>query len=214
MRVFIGFERSGVIRDAFIAAGHDAVSCDLQETAAPGPHYCMDIYEGLKQFGPCDLIILNPMCTKLCVSGNHVYAYGKPRHSERLEAVAFTEKLWHFCKTMAPRVCLENSIGVLTTMTNLPKPQYVQPFEFGDDASKKTALFLHNLPKLAIDEAARFSGRLVEWPRESGKMVERWNNQCDSGQNKLGPSATRSDERAQTYAGIAQAMVTNWGQLA
>jgi hypothetical protein len=82
---------------------------------------------------------------------------------------------------------------------------------FGDDASKKTCLWLKNLPLLVVDPALRFPGRMVEWPVGSGKMVERWSNQTDSGQNKLPPSDKRAELRAVTYHGIAKAFAENWG---
>lgn len=107
---------------------------------------------------------------------------------------------------------LENPTGCIGTRIR-KADQYVHPYEFGDDASKKTGLWLANLPKLRIDPAARFSGRWVEWPRGSGNMVERWSNQTDSGQNRLGPSETRAAERAVTYPGLAQAMADQWGEL-
>jgi hypothetical protein len=81
----------------------------------------------------------------------------------------------------------------------------VQPYEFGDDASKKTGLTLKGLPKLKIDPEKRVPGRIV-----NGK--ERWANQTDSGQNKLGPSETRAIDRARTYPGIADAFAEQWGK--
>ena len=91
-------------------------------------------------------------------------------------------------------------------MSCLPKPQYIQPYDFGDDASKKTGLFLHGLEKLKPTN--RIKGRMVMW---NGKMVERWSNQTDSGQNKLGPSRDRWKIRSKTYSGIADAMAEQWG---
>jgi hypothetical protein len=100
------------------------------------------------------------------------------------------------------RLCLENPVGAISTAIR-PADQYVQPYQFGDDASKKTGLWLIGLPALLIDPAARVPGRAV-----NGR--ERWANQTDSGQNRLGPSADRADLRAQTYPGIAAAMADQW----
>lgn len=109
-----------------------------------------------------------------------------------------------------PRIAIENPVGAIGTRIRAAD-QFVQPYDFGDDASKRTGLWLKGLPPLVIDPAKRFSGRLVEWPRGSGKMVERWSNQTDSGQNRLGPSADRWAARSVTYAGIARAMARQWG---
>lgn len=92
----------------------------------------------------------------------------------------------------------------------MPKPQYFQPYEFGDDASKKTGLWLKGLPWLTINPAARIAGR---WVTHNGKAVERWSNQTDSGQNKLPPSDDRGHLRAITYPGIACAMAEQWGTI-
>lgn len=205
--VLIGMESSGTVRDAFRALGVAAISCDLLPTQADGPHMQCDIFEAV-QSQRWDLIIAHPTCTKLCVSGNHVYAAGKPRHQERLDAVAWTEQLWQACKAQAAAVCFENPVGVLSTMSNLPKPAYVQPYDFGEDASKKTALFLHNLQPLK--PTRRQPGRQVTY---KGKQFERWANQCNSGQNRLGPSADRWQVRSKTYKGIAEAMAHQWGWL-
>lgn len=162
------FESSGVMREALRALGVDAYSCDLQPADDGSPyHFQEDAYGliaphvgGAKKF---DIIIAHPTCTAMCVSGNHVYAEGKPRHIERLQAVKNTEKVWHMACTQAEVVILENPTGVLPTMSSLPKPQYIQPHDCGDDASKKTALFMHGAGELEIDPALRFDGRMVAW---------------------------------------------------
>lgn len=202
MKVLVGFEESGVIRGEFLNKGHKAWSCDLQPARDMSKHHLqMDIYKAL-HYQEWDLIILHPECTALTVAGNHVYAKGKSKHHERLEAIKYTEKLWYDTIDLCDKVCLENPQGVLHTNTDLPKPQYIQPYEFGEDASKKTGLTLHGLPRLK--PTRRITGRFVDG-------VERWSNQTDSGQNRLGPSGTRSRDRAQTYLGIALAMADQWG---
>lgn len=202
MNVLIGFEESGVLREIFTIYGHNAWSCDLQPSRLHSKkHLQMDIYDALK-FRKWGLIILHPECTKLTVAGNHKYAKGKSHYHERLAAIRYTEKLWFTAIKYADGVCLENPQGVLHTNTDLPKPQYIQPYQFGEDASKKTGLTLHGLPKLIPTK--RIKGRMI-------KGVERWANQTDSGQNRLGPSPTRSRDRSQTYAGIGTAMADQWG---
>jgi hypothetical protein len=106
-----------------------------------------------------------------------------------------------------PRIALENPVGRIGTQIR-PATQFIQPYQFGEDASKRTGLWLKNLPPL--QETKRFPGR---WVTYNNKLVERWSNQTDSGQNRLGPSETRSADRARTYLGIANAMAKQWGKL-
>lgn len=200
-RVLVAFESSGVVREEFRREGFLAWSCDLLPADDGSPyHLQMDAVDAIRG-DHWDLIIAHPECTALAVSGNHVYAKGKPRHHERLEAIAYVEQLWAHMKANARYCVLENPKGVLPTMSNLPKPVYIQPYEHGEDASKSTGLYLHRLDPIRPTE--RVSGRLVNG-------VERWSNQTDSGQNRLGPSPTRWKERARTYVGIARAMVRHW----
>ncbi len=212
MKVLVACEYSGRVRDAFIAKGHDAISCDLLATEYPGPHYQGDVIEFLNNIpdGYFDLIIAHPECTKLCVSGNHVYAKGKPKHDERIDSAIWTYDFWELAKRKAGKVCFENPVGCLATLTDIPKAKFVQPYEFGDDASKKTGLHLHGLKPLQCDPKSRFEGRYVEW---QGKIVERWSNQTDSGQNVLGPSDDRWKLRSTTYQGVADAMADQWDEL-
>ena len=193
MNILIGCECSGALRTRFQKAGHITLSCDLkpaEDENALG-HYQTDVFNMLtkpEMFGVThwDMFICHPDCTALTVAGNHVYAEGKPKHDLRLAAIKWTEELWTTAIHNVERVCFENPQGVLSTQSILGKAtQYIQPYEFGDDASKKTGLWLHNLPKLTPTK--RIKGRMVD-----GK--ERWSNQTDSGQNKLGPSPTRATE--------------------
>ena len=106
-----------------------------------------------------------------------------------------------------PRVAIENPIGCIGTRIR-PADQIVQPYDFGDDASKATCLWLKGLSPLR--PTARLAGRIVSDPR-TGKTVERWANQTDSGQNRLAPSADRWKLRSTTYPGLAAAMADQWG---
>lgn len=153
-----------------------------------------------------DLMVAHPDCTFLTVSAN-AYSGAEWRMEARMLAVQFVKTLWAF---PIPRICIENPVGVLSTIWRR-WAQSIQPYEFGDDASKETCFWLKNLPTLTPTK--RIQGRMVEWPRGSGKMVERWSNQTDSGQNKLPPSEKRAMLRAETYPGIADAMVDQWGRL-
>jgi len=117
-------------------------------------------------------------------------------------AVEFALKLWN---ADIPRIALENPVGILSSVIRKPD-QYIQPYDFGEDASKKTCLWLKDVPKLMPTK--RVPGRLVV---HKEKTVERWANQTDSGQNRLGPSETRSLERSLTYQGWADAMAEQRG---
>ena len=149
-----------------------------------------------------DLMIAHPPCTYLTSSGLH-WNKRVPGRAER------TEQALHFVRQLmdAPieRIAIENPVGCIGTRIR-SADQYIQPYQFGDDASKRTGLWLKNLPKLVARPEDRVPGRFV-----GGK--ERWGNQTDSGQNRLGPSADRWRERSRTYPGIANAMVEQWGGL-
>ena len=208
MKVLIACEVSGVIREAFRKRGHSAWSCDIRP-CEDGSNYHLqaDAREVIlapanRQFGAIwggllywDLIIMHPPCQCLCVSGNAHYAAGKAKHSERIAAIEWTMALWELAKAHAPMVCMENPQGVLP----IKPTQYVQPYEFGHNESKKTGLWLHGLSPL---QATKF----VPMP-----MCGYRANQTPSGQNKLGPSVYRSQKRARSYQGIADAMSTQWG---
>ena len=102
------------------------------------------------------------------------------------------------------RIAIENPVGCISTRIR-KYDQMVQPYEYGDDASKRTCLWLKGLPKLQPNPGDYVSPRMVD-----GKP--RWANQTDSGQNRLGPSDTRWKERSKTYPGIAKAMAEAWGK--
>lgn len=218
--VLIACEFSGTVRDKFVAAGFNAMSCDLLPSEKPGKHYQGDIFDILYD-GWADLAIMHPPCTFLSGSGIHWNSNPKSVRyggAQTEEALLFVERLMAVNEELRKRkakelrYALENPVGVISTRIRKAS-QYVQPYEYGDDASKKTGLWLHRLPKLRAHPSQRFNGRTVEWPRNSGKMVERWSNQTDSGQNKLGPSEDRWADRSITYDGIADAMVKLWGRV-
>jgi hypothetical protein len=150
--------------------------------------------------------ILFPDCTFLTVSGLH---WNKRRHERAAltdQAIAFVEVLWAH-RTRIGKMAIENPVGCLSTRSVLGKPsQVIQPWQFGDDASKATCLWLHGLPMLEPDMEKSFPPRIIEWPPESGKFRSRWGNQTDSGQNRLPPSPDRARLRSETYAGVAFAM--------
>lgn len=200
MRVLVACEHSGAVRDAFIRRGHFAISCDLIATVAPGPHYKGDVRNILQQ--PWDLLIAHPPCTYLCASGLHWNKRRPERNTLTLEAIEFAKLLIDSPEVVhIPKRVAENPIGILSTVLRKPD-QIIHPWAFGHDASKKTCLWLHGVPKLVAT-------RLVLPRLVNGKA--RWANQTDSGQNNLPPSINRWQLRSETYAGIAEAMAQQWG---
>ncbi len=196
MRVLVACEFSGIVRDAFIRGGHDAMSCDLLPTEAPGPHYQGDVRDVLDD--RWDLMIAHPPCTFLNSAGMHWTTRGKRPRSATEEALAFVRTL--LCAPIE-KIGLENPIGVISTRIVKPT-QIIQPYEFGHDASKRTCLWLIGLPRLRGTQYV--PPRMVD-----GKP--RWANQTDSGQNRLPPSEDRWALRSLTYPGIAAAMADQWG---
>jgi len=156
--------------------------------------------------GDWDLLIAHPPCTYLSASGLHWNKRVPGRADKTKDALEFVRKLMQ-----APvyRIAVENPIGAISTAIRRPD-QIIQPYDFGADASKKTCLWLKNLPLLVPTQ--RVPGRRVM--TLSGRVVERWANQTDSGQNRLSPSADRWALRSKTYEGIAEAMASQWTQAA
>lgn len=206
LRILIGGETSGKTRDAFIRKGHYAMSCDFLPTDVPGPHYQGNMFDVIED--GWDIGVFHPSCTYLCSSGLHWNKNPKSPRFGGAQTEAALDDVRRILAAPIPHIALENPMGCIGTRIR-PADQYVQPYEFGDDASKKTGLWLKNLPPLRIEAARRVAGRLVEWPRGSGRLVERWANQTDSGQNRLPPSADRWKLRSETYDGIAEAF-TQW----
>lgn len=202
MKILIACEYSGIVRDAFTAKGHDVTSCDLLPTERPGKHIQGDVLNIL--WRDWDMMIAHPECTYLCSSGLHWNKRIEGRAAKTEEALEFITHLW---SSGIPKMCLENPVGCINTRLDfMPKPQYIQPYHFGEDASKKTGLWLRGLKPLKPTEL--IEGRKVV---KNGKIYRRWSNQTDSGQNKLGPSKTRGKDRSLTYEGIAYAMANQWG---
>lgn len=209
LRVLIGCEFSATVRLAFAAAGHNAWSCDLLPSSVTGQHIRGDVREVLND--EWDLGIFHPPCTFLTISAEWAYGDGpyhqkvKPetlvgaaRRAAREEAVEFFRALWN---APIPHIAIENPIGVISSRICKPH-QIIQPHWFGHDASKATCLWLKNLPLLKPTSCVL--PRLVD-----GKP--RWNNQTDTGQNRLSPSIDRWAKRSLTYPGVAAAFAVQWG---
>ena len=197
MKVLVACEYSGRVRDSFAAQGHYALSCDLLPTESPGHHYQGDVTALLHSDHNWDMLIAFPPCTYLAASGMHWTTRGirDPQLTE--DALNFVQMLLN---APVKYIALENPVGCISSRIRKPD-QYIHPWQFGHQESKKTCLWLKNLPKLQPTN-------VVQKP-ESGV----WLNQTPSGQNKLGPSATRAKQRSLTYTGIAQAMADQWGSL-
>lgn len=202
VRVLVACEFSGVVRDAFNDFGHDAWSCDLLDTERPGKHYVCDVLDVVDK--GWDLMVAHPPCTYLSVSGLHWNKKRPERQAQTAAAYEFFMALWN---APIPRIAIENPVGCMSTLWRKPD-QIIQPYEFGEDASKSTCLWLKGLPLLK--PTGRFPGR---WVLHKGKYVERWSNQTDSGHNKLPPSEDRWALRSVTYENIASAMAAQWRTL-
>lgn len=192
MRILIACEYSGVVRDAFIRRGHDAISCDLLPSDSPGPHYQGDVMDIIND--GWDMMIAHPPCTHLSVSGAR-YFKQKREDGRQQAAIEFFMAL---IQAPISKVAVENPVCIMSSLYRKPG-QIIQPWQFGHPESKATCLWLHNVPKLVPTN-------ILEKP-ESG----RWENQTPSGQNKLGPSIDRWKLRSKTYQGIAEAMAEQWG---
>ena len=192
MRVLVACEYSGRVRDAFIRHGHDAISCDLLPSDAPGPHYQGDVFDIIGD--GFDLMIAHPPCTYLCSSGLHWNKRRPERAALTEDALTFVLRLWD-----APikKMAIENPVGCLSTRFK-PPTQIIQPYQFGHPESKATCLWLQGLPRLTPTN-------IMQLPASG-----RWDNQTASGQNSLPPSADRWKIRSLTYIGIAEAMAEQW----
>ena len=185
MKVLVGCEFSGVVREAFRAVGHDAVSCDILPAEDRSQwHHQGDVLEILGD--GWELGIFHPPCTRLTVAGARWF---KGREAEQAEAIAFVEALW---AAPIPMIAIENPIGVLSTRSRLGKPtQIIQPWQFGHGETKATCLWLKGLSPLTPTNIVE--GR-------------------EARVHRMPPGPNRWKERSRTYQGIADAMVRQWGE--
>lgn len=181
LRVLVACEYSGRVRDAFRSHGHDAMSCDLLPTEAPGPHYQGPVEDLLNE--GWDLMIAHPPCTHLAVSGSRHFHY---KQQQQAEALAFVRLLMD-CSIQ--RWCIENPVSVISSAIRRPD-QIIQPWQFGHGETKTTCLWLRNLPRLKPTNPVAGRESLV---------------------HQMPPSADRWRNRSRTYTGIADAMGGQWG---
>jgi hypothetical protein len=212
MKIICGCEESQVVTKAFRALGHEAYSCDLIDSSGGRHrwHLQMDVFDAIK-LNDWDMGLFFPDCTYLTISANGWYKdqparksgalVGHERMEAREKAIQFFMKLWN-CKI--PKIAIENPIGVMSTVFRKPD-QIIQPYNFGDDASKQTCLWLKGLPKLV---------NTVYCPPRIVNGKKRWGNQCDNfGHEKSSPSAERAKNRSKTFPGIGAAMASQWSNL-
>lgn len=222
-KILIGYSACPLTRKAFEAHGHEVWTCDLLPSRDGSKnHFQCDIWDVLL-FQKWDMAVLHPMCTYLTVSG--AWAFSDPDY-EKYPGVGYHQKVkpgtvtgWrrrnerdkeleNFKRLLGLPfpVAIENPAISFINKAIRPPDQVIHPYQFGDDASKATGLWLHWLPPLKINPLEKVEPRMVD-----GKP--RWANQTDSGQNKLSPSENRWLERSATYPGIAKAMGDQWGAL-
>lgn len=180
MNILVACEFSGIVRDAFRARGHNAVSCDLLPSERPGPHYQGDVRDILDN--SWDMLVAFPPCTHLCVSGARWFA---EKHDVQEQAVAFVRVL---LDAPISRIAIENPKGIISTRIRKPD-QIIQPWMFGHGETKMTCLWLKGLPPLFPTEIAQGNKPRIHY---------------------MAPGPNRAKERSRTYAGFAAAMADQW----
>lgn len=210
MNVLVACEFSGIVCDAFLDAGHHAVSCDFLPTESTKRpewiwgkntfHWQTDVRNLLTPEFHWDLMIAHPPCTYIANSGVSWLHRQEGRWPKMVKGAEFFKML---LDADIAKKCIENPVmhKHAVEIIGRRQDQCVQPWWFGHDASKMTCLWLEGLPNLKPTNTVK---------RPKG---EKYANQTPSGQNKLGPSPDRWKERSRTYTGIAAAMADQWGTL-
>ena len=182
MNILIACEFSGIVRDAFIRKGHNAVSCDLLPTEKPGPHIIGNVLGHLRE--GWDMMIAFPPCTHLAVSGARWF---KDKKKEQEDAIKF---FMFLVGAPIPKIAIENPVGIMSTKYRKPD-QIIQPWMFGHGETKGTCLWLKGLPKLVPTN-----------------IVDGRENRI----HRMPPGPNRGKERSRTYQGIADGMADQWGE--
>jgi len=186
VKVLLACECSGAVRDAMLALGHEALSCDLLPSETPGPHYQGDVRDVLGY--PWDMIIAFPPCTDLTVSGARWFAEKRMTGAQYASAAFFMLFARHEC----PRIAIENPVGIMSSLYRKPD-QVIQPWQFSHGETKATCLWLKGLPPLVPTDIV--DGR-------------------EARVHRMPPGPDRARERSRTYAGIAAAMADQWTRYA
>jgi hypothetical protein len=188
MRILVACEFSGIVREAFAKYGHTIVSCDLLPTerdcSQNTSHYQGDVLDIL--YEKWDMLIAHPPCTYLAVSGARWFKY---RQEEQKHALNFVRSLLYV--EHIPKICVENPVSIISTKIEKPT-QYIQPYHFGHNESKKTCLWLKNLPTL--------------------KATNIVTDNIQQSIHRMSPGKDRSKHRSKTFEGIAKAMASQWGK--
>ena len=200
MKILLACEESQIVTKEFRKLGHEAYSCDIEPCSGGHPewHLQQDVEPLLKQ--KWDMVIAFPPCTHIAVSGAAWFAQ-KIKDGRQQQGIDFF-MLFTNCK--CSKVAIENPVGIMSRVWRKPD-QIIQPYDFGEDASKKTCLWLKGLPEL------QSTGHVPPCKTVGG--LSRWANQTGSGQNKMGPSPERAKLRSKTFPGIAKAMATQWAKI-
>ena len=221
MKVLVACEESQTVCKAFRVKGHEAYSCDIIDGSGGHPEWhimqnVIPILNGNCEFqtvdgakhkieGKWDLIIAHPPCTYLCMSSQkhcNIEVYGQKavdRIAKRNEAVEF---FMQFVNADCDKIAIENPVGVMTRYYR-KADQYIQPLQFGHPTTKRTGLWLKNLPKLTptkiVEQEFHISG--------TGRKWDKWFWDSSVIQDR----AERSRFRSKTFEGIAKAMAEQWG---
>ena len=193
MKVLIACEYSGTVRDAFLAAGHDAMSCDLLPTDVPGPHYQGDVTDILGD--GWDLLIAHPPCTHLAVSGSRHFA-AKRADGRQQAAIDFFMLL---ANAPIPKIAIENPVCIMSSVWMTPS-QTVHPWMFGHPEQKATCLWLKSLPQLVATNDVY--DEMMQLPRAQRERI-----------HFMPPGPNRWKKRSKTFSGLAQAMANQWSNI-
>lgn len=192
MNVLVGCEFSGIVRDAFKARGHYAVSCDLRPTERPGHHYQGDVFDAVHSGVKWDLAIFHPPCTFTAVSGNRWMNLSRKRKQN--QAIKFFLELWN---SPIERVVMEHPVSVMSTAFREPD-QYIQPWMFGHPENKKTCLWVRGVEPLK--GTRNVYAAMIKRPLKKRDRV-----------HHEAPGEERQKNRSRTYLNIARAMAEQWG---
>ena len=187
MKILVACEQSGVVRDAFLCKGHDAMSCDILPSESEGPHYQGDLFDVIDY--PWDMALFYIPCTDTAVSGARHFKE-KWNDGRQAASVSLWMKAWKACSHIE-KVSFEHPVSIMSSLFRKPD-QIIQPWMFGHGETKATCLWLKNLPNLTPTN-------VVE-----GREARIW---------KMPPSADRAKQRSRTFDGIAQAKADQWGCL-
>ncbi len=200
MKILVACEYSGRVRDAFIARGHEAVSCDMEPTEVPGPHVVGDVSLLLNE--GWDMMIAFPPCTYL--TNSNAWRWDAIA-GQRADALNFVRLLM---EAPIPRIAIENPAGAIGSQIRRAD-QYVDPWMFGEPWQKRTGLWLTNLP-LLVPEVATRPDDVRPFCQASSKRGT--TSRYMPGDSARG-AARRSKDRSRTFVGIARAMAEQWGNL-